>query len=424
MRSSVALLIVFVMAGAQARAEPSDYGRIRHRLDGKLISGLSSSDRQLTEDDVVPVAALGLKLTQTIAPRIYARTEVDIASRQVHGGQAPVILREAYLNYGDGPGEIRLGVQIIRWARTDVVNPLDVVTPYRYDWLTFTDAEQRVGALAARYSHRFEGFQLSAVFLPLFRPSTVPLGDTRGLIVRNRHPHEPMGAFGLRAEGTQGALDWGLVALSHRSLRPNLVPYVMERSVSLGLHHPRELVFGADFAYQWRSIIFRGESAYTRTDDCCESLGASFTKRDNLFTVAGLEIVPYSGWRLVAQILQRSAFEQPDGRRILPTLLADMAIANDVLNDEARSSNTGLSVGLYSANVGSRLSVAVDGAWLAETDDFAVRPRITWTLRDNVELRLAADVYRGSTREILGRLERNSLVMIAAVYNFEAVNGE
>jgi len=137
-----------------------------------------------------------------------------------------------------------------------------------------------------------------------------------------------------------------------------------------------------------------------------------------------LEIAPYSGWRLVAQILRRSTFEQPDGQRILPTFLADLAIANDVLNDETRSSNTGLSAGLYSADVGSRLSVAVDGAWLAETDDFVVRPRITWTLRDNVELRLAADVYSGSKREILGRLERNSLVMIATVYNFEVANGE
>ncbi|MGQ0621186.1 MAG: DUF1302 family protein [Panacagrimonas sp.] len=179
-------------------AEPTPYAQQRLKLSGSLSMGASSSNRELDDERSIAVPRVSLKLTQALAPGVYFRYDVDASSRDAHGGGDAVALREAFLNYSDGPLDFRLGVQTIAWGRTDILNPTDNLTPYRYNWLGMTDADQRVGSVAARGSYRTPIGQITGVVLPLFRPSKLPLGDTRPVRIRESEPEEPVDALGLK----------------------------------------------------------------------------------------------------------------------------------------------------------------------------------------------------------------------------------
>ncbi|MGQ0621185.1 MAG: hypothetical protein ACT4QA_14895 [Panacagrimonas sp.] len=189
-------------------------------------------------------------------------------------------------------------------------------------------------------------------------------------------------------------------------------------SLLVTLRHPRVDIFGADFAMPWRSLIVRGEAAYTKADNCCDFAGIEFRKSDNVFAVLGVEQAVGSGWRLVSQAFHKQNFDDAASRGGASPLLDAVARGADILNEEARPAYSGLSVGAYPASLGTRFSASVDAAWIAQTHDYVLRPRLTLILRDDVSLNFAADLYGGDKEGPLGRLTDNSLVMANVQFSF------
>ncbi|MGQ0618671.1 MAG: hypothetical protein ACT4QA_01955 [Panacagrimonas sp.] len=404
--------------GMPVFAEPRPYAQQRLKLSGSLSMGAASSNRELNDDRSIAVPRVSLKLTQALAPGVYFRYDLDAASRDAHGGGDAVALREAFLNYSDGPLDLRIGVQTIAWGRTDILNPTDNLTPYRYTWLGLTDGDQRVGSFAARASYRTPVGQVTGVVLPLFRPSLVPLGDTGPVRVREIKPEEPVGAYGLKLERQGSSLEWSISYFRGHSLRPNLVPAPdFADSLVLNLRHPRVDILGVDFAMPWRSLILRGEAAYTRADECCDFAGIELRKSDNAFAVLGMERA-LGAWRLVSQAFHKQNFDDAARPRGVPPLLGALARGSDILNEEARPAYSGLSVGAYPASLGTRFSASVDAAWIVQTHDYVLRPRLTLILRDDVSINLAADLYGGDEEGPLGLLGDNSLVMANVQFSF------
>lgn len=412
------LVVGFVLPTA-AEAEPKAYERPRLQLSGALSMGMASSNRLLDDDQSVSVPRAALKLTHALAPGVYFRYDAVASSRDAHGGKDPFAFREAYLNYSDGPLDFRIGLQTIPWGRTDVLNPTDNLTPYRYIWLTMTDADQRVGSAGVKLSYRTGLGQVTAVALPIFRPSLTPLGDTGPVTVREKDPDEPAGTVGLRWEQQAERLEWSVSYLHGRSLRPNLVPAQdFGSSLAAELQHPKVDIWGADFAAPWRSLIIRGEAAYTRADDCCDYATIEFRKRDNAFAVLGVETAVISGWRLLVQGFHKQSFEEAAQLTGASPVLDALARGSDILNEEVRSELSGLSLGFYPAGLGTRFTGTFDAAWVAQTNDYVLRPRLTAILSDAWTVNLAADLYDGDKEGPLGRLSDNSLVMGNVQYSF------
>lgn len=381
--------------------------------------GVASSNRLLDDDRSVSVPKGALKITHSLAPGVYFRYDLAASSRDAHGGNDPVALREAYLNYSDGPFDFRIGLQTIAWGRTDVLNPTDNLTPYRYTWLTMSDADQRVGSAGVKLGYRTRLGQITAVALPLFRPTITSLGDTGPITIREKEPEEPLGTVGLRWEHQNERLEWSVSYLHGHSLRPNLMPAQnFDTSLVAELQHPKVDILGADFAAPWRSLIIRGEAAYTRADDCCDYAGIEFRKRDNAFAVLGVETAVISGWRLLAQGFHKKSFEDAALLTGASPILDAIARGSDILNEEVRSELSGLSVGFYPAGLGTRFTGSFDAAWVAQTDDYVLRPRFTVILSDAWTVNLAADLYDGDKEGPLGRLSDNSLVMGNVQYSF------
>ena len=420
LRLSESLSIAAPQVEPPSPVSTQESGAQRHtvKATGSLSLGYASSDRLLSGESDLLIPRARLKIVHGIAPGIYWRYEADATSRRANGNDDAFVLREAYLNYREDRFDLRAGLQSIPWGRADVINPSDNLTPSNYTWLTLNDAEQRIGTAAIQVGYQFEYGKLTAISLPLFRPSKVPLGDTQGLTVREAEPEALRSDFALRWERQSSGPEWSVSWFHGHSLRPNLVPAAdLPTSGVIELQHPRVEVLGADFAAPWRSIIFRGEAAYTRAQDCCDVAGVEFQKSDNLFAVLGVETAFSDGWRAVVQAFHKKNFEKSE-QESGPSPVAEIAYASNVLNDELRSDYTGLSVGIYPTALGDRVKTNIDVAWIAQTNDYAIRPRLIYQLQDSLSLNLAADWYGGNREGPLGKLRDNSLVLTEVQWRF------
>lgn len=412
------LILLAASKGVCAEAEvTSAFPPIK--VSGSLSTSLSSSDRLLNDKSGVAFSRGALKVTQTLKPGLIWRMDADVSSRQAHGGDSAAVLREAYLSYRDGPLDVKVGLQNILWGRADVINPTDNLTPRRYTWLSMADTNQRVGTPALQAGYQFDFGKVSVVALPVFRPSIVPFGDAGGLSIRDVQPDSPEGDFALKLEQQESGPEWSVSWLHGHSLRPNLVPSAKIASNStLELRYPKVDVIGADFAVPWRSLIFRGESAYTRADNCCNIAGAEFRKRNNLLTVIGAESAILDSWRMVTQIFHKQNFEKERKNPGTPPMLLEIARASNIANEELRAAYTGIALGIYPSTLGANLKGGLDAAWVVQTRDYVIRPRLSYYLQDNLSLNIAADFYGGSREGPLGQLRDNTLIMTSIQWDF------
>lgn len=407
-----------VLASSSLMAAPTPYDEPRTTAAGSLSLGIASSSRNLDDKNWFEVPRLNLRLTHALAPGVFFKIDFDASSRTAHGGDHPVIAREAYLAYRDGPVDLKMGLQIVAWGRTDVLNPTDNLTPFRYNWLTMTDEEQRLGSFGFRLGYRTAYGRVTAVILPLFRPSVSPLGDTNPVRISEHKPNDPVNTVGLKFEQDGSTVEWSISYLHGPSLRPNLVPTSdFERSLQADLRHPKSNVFGADLSAPWRSIIIRAEAAYSRYSNCCEVDGVDFRRHDNLFVVAGVEKALPGQLRLIGQVFEKRFFDV-QGKPVVGSPLRELALGASTLNDESRRSLTGLSFGLYPSQLATAYSATLDGAWIFQTKDFVLRPRFHWILTEAVSINLVGDIYHGDDRAPFGRLHRNSLFMANLQYSF------
>jgi hypothetical protein len=208
-----------------------------------------------------------------------------------------------------------LGKQFIRWARADVLNPIDRFAPR--DFTNVIDTEF-LPVTAARTSVQLGPETVELVFVPHFTPSRMPLLTQRWSIVPpqmarvsildggSRFPKKPQ--FGVRWRHTGGRFEAGvsyfdgynhLPVLDVRGGQPILAmreapiselpddqpaalatpppvlvgrtPFVLTRT------YPRIRAYGVDFAVPMAWLTVKGEAAY-------------FSSRDHAFSEYGLYV--------------------------------------------------------------------------------------------------------------------------------------
>ena len=85
-------------------------------------------------------------------------------------------LKEAVVRVRKGPVEVSLGKQFFAWGTADAFNPTDLLNPY--DYIDILDNE-KLGIWSAAGRFTLGPVSFTAVVVPVFTPSRLPLEDTR-----------------------------------------------------------------------------------------------------------------------------------------------------------------------------------------------------------------------------------------------------
>ena len=89
-------------------------------------------------------------------------------------------LWEAYVKASMGPVDLRVGRQVIRWGKSDELNPIDNFTPEDFsEFINFDRAERKLPAWMVRADFQInKEFTYETVWQPFFEPDVLPPKDS------------------------------------------------------------------------------------------------------------------------------------------------------------------------------------------------------------------------------------------------------
>jgi len=205
---------------------------------------------------------------------------------QLDYGESRFDLREAFLAWFPGFGEVRIGKQIIAWGAVDGNNPTDNLSPYDYYYMFLPGAERKLGSLALDALFYFGDYQAEFVCLPYHEPNRLPFDEPDFPVAPPVNPSDDElvspgspWEFGLRG---RGAFGFGDISLSwfrghDRNFSPvskaavpmyvfPLCGYTLYAEMPVLFGYRRTTVYGADLvAFLPYDITLRTEGGLFRT---------------------------------------------------------------------------------------------------------------------------------------------------------------
>ena len=401
----LALLLSPALSIAQTSAETPFRG---FGLSGSLRGSYWSSSRELDDRQHFFGSALWLKAAPRLGERLSILAEGWVRNEELfHEGATDGELREAYLETGWGPLDLRVGKQIVAWGRADRINPTDNLSPRDFTLLVPDDDDQRPGTPAVKATYHLPWVSVTALWLPKFEPHTIPLEQVSGVTLIERVPDQTVGQWALKLEQTGGAVDWSLSYFDGFDPVPDFaIDRITLTSLDLVLKHNRIRVIGADAATTLGRYGLRGEAAFTFTEDPDGTNPR--VKNPFFFMVVGRDRTFFEYLNVNLQYLfryvvrHRSPVDVPDG------------VARGVATEEALVANEldeiqhGASLRISQKWLNETLEAEVGSIVTFTRLDFAVRPKVTYSVTDRWKVVVGGDIFRGERRSFFGRLRDNS----------------
>ena len=185
------------------------------------------------------------------------------------GRQRPLLsLQRLSAQYRHGGLTVEAGKQLVRWGRTDIVNPTDRFAPR--DFLTVVDNEF-LGIHAVRATYERGSNTIDVIWSPRLTPSRIPLLNQRWFI-----PPEGAPAFELTRDvpaGSQSGVRWSHVgfvefAAAAYSGFDNLPSFeVTPGNPVVREAYPELRMFGGDVGVPLQLVSIKGEAAYFQSPD-------------------------------------------------------------------------------------------------------------------------------------------------------------
>lgn len=335
--------------------------------------------------------------------------------RSFDGRPGETDVREAYGAAGFGNWDLGAGRQLIVWGKADSVNPTDVISVRNFTLLTPADEDQKTGVGTLRTTYNRDDLRLSALWLPEFRPNTLPLPPTPGVRFEERDPSRPHQQWALRAERSSERIDWSASYFDGYDKSPDLrADSAGTSGVLVGLYHSRVRVLGADAATTVGRWGVRTEAAYTWTSDPAGT--DPFTKNSFFYGVLGADRTFLDDLNVNVQALYRRIAHYEDPFAVSGPLQS-LAIRQALISNQRDPEQVGATLRVSKKWWNDTLEAEVSAiAWFVHGDSL-VRPRLKYAWTDRLKTTLGADFYRGPVDSFFGSLRDLGTAFVEGQYD-------
>jgi hypothetical protein len=290
------------------------------------------------------------------------------------------------------------------------------VLPARnFTLLTPLDEDQKTGVGSIRTTWNRDALRLSALWLPEFRSSILPLPAVQGVSFVSRDPSAAARQWALRAERNGESVDWAVSYFNGYERQPDLRPEAFSAGgARVGLAHTRMQMLGADAATTVGRYGLRAEVAITRTED--RHGNDPFTRNPFLYAVVGGDRTFLTNLNVNIQFLYRQVMSWEDPLAA-PAPLRELALRQALTSNQRDPEQAGATVRVAQKWWNDTLEAELIGvAWFAR-GDFLVRPRVRYAANDRLRFSLGSDLYRGPADSFFGSLRNLSTTFVEMQYN-------
>jgi hypothetical protein len=320
-------------------------------------------------------------------------------------------LREAYVNLYLGPVDLRVGQQIDVWGRADSYNPTDNITPLNALFHSPEPDDLRLGNFLIRArAHFTQSLSLEGVWIPVYRPSVLPVSDDMAPNVVI-HPTQ-LPAFSLKNSGYGFRMNFnkpaGGISLSwFDGYEP--YPGLLITGFSLGEDNTplvelagkpfHEQVAGLGFETALRSFGLRGEVAWRNTT----SYGSSYyIAYPGMRYVAGIDRT-FGNLTLILQYVGQYVFhyEAP----VLPgdpqaTPDEQMGYFNRMMFRQLNRTSHMLSLRPSYSLLHDDLQLEMYTEYNFTTKEYFLYPKVQWRASDMIRVTAGGNIFHGKTNSL------------------------
>lgn len=397
------LLSVFLLAllfpNAAAAKDIAFTGMLRSYTGSRL----SETDVPIAEQ-TVDLSLEGWGDTSAIRVNPYLYISED--------GSPEIGMREAYMDFYFPSMDLRVGKQAIVWGEAEGAFITDIVSPQDLRSFILADFNEiRMGVPAVKADYFTGPFTIEAVWLPRFVPTEQPDQDS----IWATPEMEKMEGAALPSADLENSEFFGKVSYFGSALNAELMagyawddlPVLEGSAADPDALYKQYAVVGGSFSTTIASVVLRSEAA-AYLDRSFTKVSAPFTldtaEYDQLHGLAGLDWSLF-GVDLSAQYILQYIFEYDDA------LMADEY--DHTLTFRMRDSY--LSDTLTWEFFGY---FGFDPEDLSESSDALLRPSVTYSIEDGVEIQTGAEIFLGDANGKFGRYEENSMAYVSMRWYF------
>jgi len=310
-------------------------------------------------------------------------------------------IREWYWQKSISNFDIKIGRQINIWGRADKVNPTDVFTVKNMKVLTVEDEEQRVGLLSTMLTYHWDSSKLIALWQPEWRFPVYPMRAIPGILIHEINPPNANKQFGLKwdysNEGFDGSLSYFKGISKTPDIGPSLEPNIIPNMINVDLAYHEIQMLGGDFAFNAENTAFRGEIAYTQTED--KKGNNPFIQNPQLFAVIGADRTIIENLNINLQILYKHIYHFSTYQD--PQLQSLIDIENRISQQQFEN-DYGWSFRPSYKLLNETLELETSFLSWEKNKESVVRPKISYSLNDNSKLMIGGEFFHGPANSLLG----------------------
>jgi hypothetical protein len=315
-----------------------------------------------------------------------------------------VQLKEAYAGFKGDKIDLYLGNQIVAWGRADGFNPTNCITPNDYFFLTYNNDDQKLSNFMLRGKFRFTGStELDVIAIPFYMPSIYrydlfSMGEGANFnpvdLPKTEFDNSTFAArlnFELPSLGFSLSYFYGYdpfygFNIDNYSVMPLVINYkpIPYRKNAVGL----------DFAIPIKSLIVRGEMAYSQTKDYETNM---HIPNPDIYYVFGIEksLLEITA---IFQYIGRYTFDFKDLQEPIlggqtpadyflyasEMIPYESTLYNRKTFNQQEETNHALMVSLNRSFLYNELGVELTGYYNITSEEYLIRPSVKWSATDNL----------------------------------------
>jgi hypothetical protein len=382
-----------------------------------------TSDRGLNDSIGFGTAVLWLRARPYFGDHWSLKLEGWLAAEDLtetrsesHGGVQE--LREAYLAYASDAFEIRAGRQIVVWGRADAINPTDNLSSRDFTLLFIDPDDNRRGNGMVQGRIPIGDSTLSVYWLPEFRPNEFASPELPpGIRFKDDEKPNEAGQGAVRFDRSGGAVDWSVSYFNGIDRNPDVaIDSAGPLEVVLQRRYHRIGTTGADFATVAGQFAFRGEAAYTTTED--EDGTDPEIKNSFFMAVLGIERSFLEYLNIIAQVYRREIQDFHDPNDIPDPGARTIAVQSALFSNQLTRDQTGGSLRIAYKWFHETLEGEILGVGNFDRGDGLTRVKISYAFTDSLKGILGGEKYDGPDDSFYGSLKQNSTVFAEIRYGY------